>query len=64
MNEKRIEKGDAVKVFFNRANMVQGVVDYIPCATGDSWVILEYQSNLPVYVQAFDYMILANKAGA
>ena len=61
MNEKRIEIGDKVKVFFNHSNMVEGVVDYKPCATGDSWIILEYQANLPVYVQTFDYMILLGK---
>lgn len=62
MNEKRIEIGDTVRVFFNHSNMVQGVVDYVPCATGDSWIIIEHQANLPVYVQVFDYMILTGKA--
>ena len=61
MNEKRIEIGDTVRVFFNHSNMVNGVVDHKPCATGDSWIILESQAGLPVYVMTFDYMILAGK---
>ena len=62
MNDKRIEIGDSVTVFFNRSKMVRGIVDYIPQQTGDSWIILEEQVNLPVYVQSFDYMILTQKA--
>ncbi len=61
MNDKRIEVGDTVRVFFSHSNMVHGIVDYMPCATGDSWVILEHQAGLPVYVQLFDYMVLSEK---
>lgn len=60
-NKKRIEVGDLVKVFTGGPAPVQGVVDYISRATGDSWVILEQQAGLPVYVQQFDYMVLLEK---
>ena len=62
MNDKRIETGDMVQVFFSRSSTVIGVVDYVPKQPGDRWIILENQANLPVYIQSFDCIILVEKA--
>ena len=65
MNEKRIEIGDTVNVLFSRAGYVYGVVDYMPCGAGDSWIILDSQTGtpVPVYVQNFDRITLQKKGG-
>ena len=62
MNNKRIEVGDKVKVFFNHSRMIEGVMDYVPCEGDDIWIILDDQDERPIYVQTFDYMILIRKA--
>ena len=63
-DKTRIEVGDSVKVFLpgENDNVICGLVDHIPCATGDSWILLEKQAGIPVYIQSFSYMILMEKA--
>ena len=61
MNEKRIEIGDRVQVFFSTAPTVIGVVEYIPNGTGDSWIILDDQAGRVNYVQSFNNIILKEK---
>ena len=61
MSNKRIEIGDTVTVFTRHA-IITGIVDYKPQQSGDVWIILESQADLPVYVQSFNYIILKEKA--
>ena len=55
MDLERIEKGDIVLVNNNAGQttpIFKGRVEYIPCATGDSWIILDlhYEPPQPVYI--------------
>ena len=62
MND-RIEKGDRVKVAFASGGYfdnIDGVVDYTPCATGDSWVLVRDDGQV-IYIQQFEAMILLRK---
>lgn len=60
----RIEKGDRVRVVFtNGGGEIEGIVDYTPQATGDSWIIVEADGDV-VYVQMFEMMRLIHKKGA
>ena len=62
--EKRIEKGDTVRVVFaSDGGTIDGTVDYAPQATGDSWVIIEDDGSV-VYVQMFEMMRLLLKPNA
>lgn len=36
---KHVNAGDKVKVQWEHIEWIQGTVIYMPCATGDSWVI-------------------------
>lgn len=52
----RIQQGDIVSVDFNTAgeagiNLVsRGVVEWVPCATGDSWIVVEQPSGRVHYI--------------
>ncbi|MNC95660.1 hypothetical protein D3C83_128350 [compost metagenome] len=48
-----IEIGDTVIIEFENLAAIHGVVEYIPCATGDSWRIKTLSGNALVYVQHF-----------
>ena len=64
--ENRIEKGDKVRVTFAEGGYFddfEGVVDYTPCATGDSWVLVQDDGRV-IYVQQFETMILLCKPNA
>jgi len=44
-----IKVGDEVRVTFNNSQYTlcrKGVIEYIPCATGDSWVIRDEYGNI------------------
>lgn len=58
----RVEVGDTVKVFVSDGNSITGIVDYIPVATGDSWIVLDIQDRMPIYIQIFSYMCLLDKS--
>jgi len=58
-NPKRIEVGDTVRVAFSEGDYMEGVVDYTPVATGDSWIIL--CGECVNYVQVFECMSLIRK---
>jgi hypothetical protein len=58
--ENRIEKGDKVDVFFSNGEaMYDCEVLYLPCATGDSWILKDKDNEL-VYVQMFEMIRLKN----
>jgi len=61
MNEKRIEIGDRVQVFFSTAPTIIGVVDCIAADIGDCWIILDDQSGRVNYVQSFNSISLKEK---
>ena len=66
MNNKRIEIGDNVKVFLGTPSdnwevYVLGVVEYAPQGSGDCWIILDYNTGSPVYIQSFSHMFLCAK---
>ena len=35
----RIKVGDRVRVYWEHIEWIEGEVGYVPCATGDSWMI-------------------------
>lgn len=51
----KINIGDTVSVYC-AGNCFQGKVNYMPVATGDSWIIEEENGNVH-YVQIFDQII-------
>ena len=64
--ENRIERGDSVRVTFGQGGYfddIEGVIDYTPCAEGDSWVLIQDDGRV-IYVQHFETMILLSKANA
>ncbi|MDD3926366.1 MAG: hypothetical protein PHT33_06895 [bacterium] len=57
-NENRIRIGDMVKVRFgldSDMDMV-GIVEYMPCATGDCWIIRDFDGMI-FYVQTFAFIL-------
>jgi len=60
-NLDRIKIGDKVKVYFNKQTAIAGVVEYIPVATGDCWLLSAqgFEEGL-VYIQQFDFMMRVN----
>lgn len=47
-NLDRIEVGDYVRVSFNHSQMTLCLIAevlYIPCASGDSWIFRDFDSN-------------------
>ena len=64
--ENRIERGDSVRVTFGQGShfgYFDAVVDYTPCAEGDSWVLIQDDGHV-IYVQHFETMILLSKPNA
>ena len=60
MSNNKIKKGDKVRVTFAKggySDYFEGVVEYIPCATGDSWVLVQ-DDGCVIYVQQFEMIIL------
>jgi hypothetical protein len=52
-DKSRIQEGDIVSVNFNNAQAtlcVRARVDYTPCATGDSWIFTDMDTNEIHYV--------------
>jgi len=48
-----IDKGDIVRVNFNNAKTTlcgEAIVEYKPCATGDSWVFVDSKTGATHYV--------------
>ena len=65
MMQNSIEKGDRVKATFASGGYfddIEGVVEYTPCATGDSWVLVQDDGRV-IYIQQFETMILLRKGG-
>lgn len=56
MKNNSIEINDPVLVFLNPQTCFDGIVKYIPVATGDSWVITD-SSGRPHYVQTFQEIV-------
>lgn len=62
MDLNRIEKGDIVRVWFQRlAAIPKAEVLYVPQATGDSWHVRELDTGELRYVQHFQTMDLVEK---
>lgn len=59
-NQFRIDKGDRVQVAVAVGAVVEGVVEYIPGAPGDSWVIVLDDGGV-IYIQQFLTMGLLSK---
>ena len=64
MKEYRpIQVNDKVVIYFHDDSCMEGVVKYIPCATGDSWGIWT-ENNQVSYVQQFEVMnLIAERTG-
>lgn len=62
MNNNKITAGDVVDVFWENVQCESGMeVLYIPCATGDSW-ILKRPNGTIVYINEYAKMVKqANK---
>ena len=60
-NPLRIEERDLVDVFFENCQPLHNVrVEYMPVATGDSWILITEEQKV-VYVQQFAQMNLRQK---
>jgi hypothetical protein len=60
-NSLKIEKHDIVDVFFEYGQpLINMTVEYVPHATGDSWILLTDERAV-VYVQHFSQMHLRQK---
>jgi len=58
---KKAEKGDRARFVFASGEKIFGIIEYIPVATGDSWIITEINEGQKlgtVYIQQFDMMFL------
>jgi hypothetical protein len=58
---KKAEKGDRARFVFASREKIFGIIEYIPVATGDSWIITEINEGQKlgtVYIQQFDMMFL------
>ena len=58
---KKAQIGDKASFIFASGKKVFGIIEYIPCATGDSWIITEFYEGGKggtVYIQQFDMMFL------
>ena len=63
MDKKRVEIGDKVTFIFSSGKKLYGVVEHIPAATGDSWIITEWYEGKKlslVYINQFEMMITAS----
>jgi len=59
MNNKRIEKGDIVKVYFVDSPCLHNVpVEYVPKSPGDHWIFINSEGGKPVYVDNYSRMDL------
>ena len=58
MSKYKLEVGDNATVFFTQDNYFDGVIRYIPQATGDAWVFTDKNENL-VYVQTYECIVAA-----
>ena len=56
-----IEVGDTVNVYFMHRCIYGLRVVYTPCATGDSWRMLEISNNKIHYIQLFESIELLEK---
>jgi len=62
---KKAEIGDKALFIFASGKQVLGVIEYMPCATGDSWIVTEIHEGKKlgtVYIQQFDMMFLTRRA--
>jgi len=65
MEQDRIEIGDIVCVNFNNAQYTlapKARVEYIPCATGDSWIFKDLDNGKVHYVSEGCTVTLKEKA--
>jgi hypothetical protein len=61
MNNERIEIDDIVTVgFYDGGQIIKAKVLYVPCATGDSWIMKDAKERI-YYVQQFETMLLVEK---
>lgn len=55
--------GDAVSIYFANGDVIRGIVKYIPCATGESWIIWDDERRI-VHVQEFETItVMFRRAG-
>lgn len=58
---KKAKIGDRALFIFSNGKKVFGVIEHIPCATGDCWILTEIcegKRQGTVYIQQFDMMFL------
>jgi hypothetical protein len=53
--KNRVEVGDRVRFCWGEEAYVEGVLEHIPAATGDSWIIIK-DDGTPLYINHFDVM--------
>ena len=52
--------GDSVRVHWIRGGTIDGIVEYIPCAVGDSWVIWTPDGEI-LHAQNFEFIEVINR---
>ena len=62
--KEKAEIGDRAKFIFANKTHVLGEILYMPCATGDCWIVKKTDSGGSiVYIQTFECMYLRGKVG-
>jgi phage protein U len=59
---ERAREGDRVRVFWENGGCIEGVVEYAPQSTGDSWVLIEDDGSI-VHVGLFYGMRVLSRRG-
>lgn len=59
---REIKIGSMVRFCFHDGEILQGIVHYIPCATGDCWRIEDCDGD-EVRIQNFDLVTLMEDSG-
>jgi hypothetical protein len=58
---QRAAKGTKATFYLPNGNKIFGVIEYMPAATGDSWIVSEFFEGKilgTIYIQQFSYMRL------
>ena len=59
---ERAKEGDRVRVWWENESSIDGVVEYTPQATGDSWVLIEDDGSIVHVGLFFGMRVLSRKA--
>jgi hypothetical protein len=58
---QRAEKGTKARFYLPNGHTIFGIIEYIPVATGDGWIVTEFFEGKilgTIYIQQFSYMRL------